>query len=80
MKRYQRGDAGAAMVVVMVIVLVALFWGGGMHGGRRGGHMSGDANTTVQGKTAIEQLEEAYAQGKIGRDEYLQKREDLLHR
>ena len=80
MKRYQRGDAGAAMLAVMLIMVLGFGWWGGMHGGGRAGHMPGDAHTTVQEKTVIEQLDDAYAQGKIGREEYLQKRDDLLRR
>lgn len=77
-RRYQKGDAGATMLVVMVVLMIAFFWHGGMgHGGERGGHMS-EAGATA--KSALDMLDETYARGEIGREEYLRKREDLLKR
>jgi putative membrane protein len=78
MRRFQRGDAGAAMVVLMVVMMVGLFWYGGWHGD--GGHMSGGQPVERQQKSALELLDEAYARGEITRDEYLQRRADLLKR
>ena len=69
----QKGDAGAAMLIVMVVLMIGFVW----HGGDRGGHMS-TAGEAV--KSPLDTLDEAYARGEIGREEYLRKREDLLKR
>ncbi len=76
-RRYQKGDMGAAMLVVMVVVMLgALFW----HG-RDGHRMHGGAPGVQRAeKTAQELLDEAYARGEITREEYLCKREDLSNR
>ena len=77
-KHCQKGDAGAAMLIVMVVLMIGFFWHGGMgHGGDRAGHMS-TASEAV--KSPLDMLDEAYARGEIGREEYLRKREDLLKR
>ncbi|MDO8703683.1 MAG: SHOCT domain-containing protein [Sulfuricaulis sp.] len=77
-KHYQRGDAGVAMVVVMVAMMIGFLWHGGMgHGGDRAGHLS-TASEAV--KSPLDTLDEAYARGEIGREEYLRKREDLMRR
>lgn len=74
-RRYQRGDAGAVMLVMMVVMMVgALFW----HD--RGGHMQAAPSAERSEKTAQELLDEAYARGQITREEYLRKREDLGRR
>ncbi|GEM_PF-3178821 len=74
-RRYQRGDAGAAMLVMMLVVMVgALFW----HD--RGGHMQTAPGAQRAQKSAQELLDEAYARGQITREEYLRKREDLDRR
>lgn len=71
-RRYQRGDAGAAMLVMMLVVMVgALFW----HD--RGGHMQTAPSAQRAEKNAQELLDEAYARGQITRAEYLRKREDF---
>lgn len=84
MKRYQKGDAGAAMLVMMLVMLaVGWWWSGHMgmgHGGDRAGHASEAPSAERTEKTALELLDEAYARGEIARDEYLRKREDLLKR
>lgn len=80
MKRYQRGDAGAGMVVVMVIMLVGLVWWGGMHGGGGGGHTGSRQHAAQMEKPPLELLDEAYARGEIAREEYLQRRSDLMQR
>ncbi len=41
-------------------------------------YLNNQSRTTRQPETAIELLEKAYARGEISRDEFLQKREDLL--
>lgn len=80
MKRKQRGDAGAAMLVLMVVLMGVWFWHSGTwHGGERG-HMSRPANSVSQEKTALDLLDEAYARGDIEREEYLRKRQDLMQR
>lgn len=80
MKRKQRGDAGAAMLVLMVVLMGVWFWHSGMwHGGERG-HMSSPASSMSQEKTALDLLDEAYARGDIAREEYLRRRDDLLKR
>ncbi len=76
MKRKQRGDAGAAMLVMMVVLMGVWIW----HGGDRSSHMSGPASSTTPEKTALDLLDEAYARGKIAREEYLRRRDDLLKR
>lgn len=84
MKRSQRGDAGAAMLVMMVVMMIGFLWYGGMkHGGM--GHGAGsdhksDTPASEAAKSPLDMLDEAYARGEIGRDEYLRKREDLLRR
>jgi len=80
-KRGQRGDAGAAMLVMMVIMALGLLWYDGMH--RDGGHdgaRRGDVAQPAAPKTALDLLDEAYARGEITREEYLQRRADLLRR
>lgn len=80
MKRKQRGDGGAAMLVMMVVLMGVWFWhSGGGHGGGRG-HMSGPASTVTQEKTALDLLDETYARGEIAREDYLRRRDDLLKR
>ena len=69
----QKGDAGAAMLIVMVVLMIGFFW----HGGDRAGHMS-TASEAV--KSPLDMLDEAYARGEIAREEYLRKREDLMRR
>ncbi|MBI5752140.1 MAG: SHOCT domain-containing protein [Hydrogenophilales bacterium] len=77
-KHYQKGDAGAAMLIVMVVLMIGFFWHGGMgHGGDRGGHMSAAG---AAAKSPLDLLDETYARGEIGREEYLRRREDLLKR
>lgn len=41
-------------------------------------YLNNQGRTAKQPETAIELLEKAYARGEISRDEFLQKREDLL--
>jgi uncharacterized membrane protein len=80
-KHSQRGDAGAAMLLVMVVLMIGWLWHGGMREGGDGtGHMSGTSRPAGQEKTALELLDEAYARGEIAREEYLRKRDDLLRR
>jgi putative membrane protein len=74
MRRYQKGDAGAAMLVLMVILMAGWLW----HGGSHSGHMSGSTSTLQTDKTALQLLDEAYARGDITREEYLRKRDDLI--
>lgn len=75
-QHYQKGDAGAVMLVVMLVVAVgALFW----HGGD--GHMGGGQGIQQRhDKTALELLDQSYARGEITREEYLRKRDDLRQR
>ncbi|MDT8388387.1 MAG: SHOCT domain-containing protein [Thiogranum sp.] len=74
-KRYQRGDAGASMLVLMLVMVLGFAWWGGMQGS---GHMSSSPPEQERVRTALELLDEAYARGEITREEYLQKREDLM--
>jgi uncharacterized membrane protein len=77
-KHYQRGDAGVAMVIVMVVLMIGFLWHGGMgHGGDRAGHMS---IASEAAKSPLDTLDEAYARGEIGREEWQRKRADLLKR
>lgn len=81
MKRWQRGDAGAVMLVMMALMALGFLWYGGMHrdnahdGARRDG-----VSQPAAPKTALDLLDEAYARGEIAREEYLQRRADLLRR
>ena len=75
-KHYQRGDAGVAMVVVMVAMMIGFLW----HGGDRGSHMSSSAPLGTAAKSPLDLLNETYARGEIGREEYLRRREDLPKR
>lgn len=75
-KHYQKGDAGVAMLVVMVALMIGFFW----HGGDRSGHMSAVSPAGATAKSPLDTLDEAYARGDIGREEYLRKREDLMRR
>lgn len=80
-KHYQRGDAGVAMVIVMVVMMIGFFWHGGAgHGGDRGSHMSSGASIGTAAKSPLDMLDEAYARGEIGREEWQHKRADLLKR
>jgi uncharacterized membrane protein len=56
--------------------MIGFFW----HGGDSGGHMSAVSPASEAAKSPLYLLDEAYARGEIGREEYLQKREDLLRR
>ena len=86
-RHYQKGDAGAGMLVLMVVLMVGWLWHGGDHGGHMSGgssHLSGSTNTMPSSartdKNALEFLDESYARGEITRDEYMSKREDLTKR
>lgn len=65
-----------AMLVVMVALMIGFFW----HGGDRGGHMTSVSPASETAKSPLDLLDEAYARGEIGREEYLRKREDLMRR
>jgi uncharacterized membrane protein len=66
------------MVIVMVVVMIGFFWHGGMgHGGDRAGHMS---TASEAAKSPLDLLDETYARGEIGREEWQRKRADLLKR
>ena len=41
-------------------------------------HVSGGASSNGASKSALELLDEQYARGKISREDYLQKRDDLM--
>ncbi len=76
MKRWRQGNRPATLA--LLIVTVGLIPGCGLwHGGDFGDHMSGGYRAERPEKTALELLDEAYARGEIGREEYLRKREDL---
>lgn len=67
------------MLVMMVVLMVGWFWYGGP--GRHGGdHMGGQQQAIPAEKTPLELLDAAYARGEITREEYLQRRADLLKR
>jgi putative membrane protein len=48
-----------------------------MHGGRRDSHLSATPPAAEANRSALDLLDEKYAQGEISREEYLRKREDL---
>lgn len=50
----QKGDAGAAMLVLMVVLMVGWLW----HDGGHTGHMSRSTSATRTDKTALEFLDE----------------------
>jgi uncharacterized membrane protein len=61
--------------------MIGFFWHGGAgHGGDRGSHMSSGAPTGTAVKSPLDTLDEAYARGEIGREEWQRKRADLLKR
>ncbi|MBI3777626.1 MAG: SHOCT domain-containing protein [Gammaproteobacteria bacterium] len=69
------------MVIVMVAVMIGFLWHGGAgHGSDRGSHMSSGAPTGTSAKSPLDLLDETYARGEVGREEYLRKREDLVRR
>lgn len=74
MKRNQRGDVGATMLIMMLLMIVGFGWWAGKDGGM---HMTSGPSAQEHTKSAIELLDEAYARGEITREEYLQKRNDL---
>ncbi len=75
MKRWRHGNRLATWAVL--VVAVGFIPGCGPWHGGGFGHMSGGDRTEQREKTALELLDEAYARGEIGREEYLRKREDL---
>lgn len=64
------------MLVMMVVLMVGWLWHSGGDG--RGGHMRGQQQATPAEKTPLELLDETYARGQLSREEYLQRRADLL--
>lgn len=69
------------MVLVWVVPLILIFVGFKYlfsKGGFGSGHA--DSGHQPQTKSALAVLEERYAKGEIGRDEFLQKRGDLLEK
>jgi putative membrane protein len=72
-RRGQTGDAGVAMILVMLVMMVGAGWWGRMHGGSHRSH-----HPQERDQTALELLDEAYVRDEITREEYLQKREDLM--
>ncbi len=78
LKRYQQGDAGVTMVIVMVVMMLGFFGYKGMHSGD--GHSATVSSSSPKEKTAFDILDEEYARGEISREEYINKREDLLMR
>lgn len=78
-KKYQKGDAGATMLVVMVVMMLGFFGYQGMHSDA--GHSSSvPSSASQQEKTPLDLLDEMYARGDISREDYFRKREDLLKR
>lgn len=81
MKQWRHGDKRTGLAAPIVFAVAGLIPGCiPWHGGDSGGHMSGGYRAEQPGKTALELLDEAYARGEIGREEYLRKREDLMRR
>jgi putative membrane protein len=62
--------ASSVFWIVVVILVIAAFSRGGRH----------PAGPFWRGSAALDILEQRYARGEIGRDEYLQKKQDLLNR
>jgi putative membrane protein len=62
--------ANAVFWIVVVFLLIAAFSRGGRY----------PAGRLWRGSPALDILEARYARGEIGRDEYLQKKNDLLNR
>ncbi len=58
--------------LLLVLVIGALVWSV-----RPAGRAGGDSPPADHRPTALDLLEERYARGEIGRDEYLQKRRDI---
>lgn len=65
------GGGGLWMVLIWLIPILLVVWGlAAFRGGSRGG---GDGRT----KSARELLDEEYAKGRIDREEYLRRKQDL---
>ena len=64
------GLANAVFWIAVVFVLIAAFGRGARH----------PAGPFWRGSAALDILEQRYARGEIGRDEYLQKKNDLMNR
>jgi putative membrane protein len=62
------------------IAVVVLFIGWLSRAGRYPGHPFGPGHPFWRGSQALDILEQRYARGEIGRDEYMQKKSDLMGR
>ncbi len=61
------GFFGGFMWLFWIVVIIAIIWAVKAVGG----------GTTEKGKSALDVLDERYARGDIGREEYEQKRKDI---
>jgi putative membrane protein len=67
---------GVFWVILLVVGVAAVAWM--VRGPWHGGH---DAHARIErGSSGLDILEERYARGELGRDEFLQKKRDILGR
>ncbi|MGD2084250.1 MAG: hypothetical protein PVF91_14915 [Chromatiales bacterium] len=69
---FGHGFGGFWMILVWIVPVVLLVWALGAFRGRNEGR-GGDGS----GKNALDLLDEEYARGRIDREEYLRRKEDL---
>lgn len=66
------GFGGIYMWIIWIVLILLVVWAASALFGRRG-----DGGNRRE-KTALDILQERYAKGEIGREEYEQKRKDLM--
>jgi putative membrane protein len=71
---FGHGIGGFWMALIWVVPLLLILWAL-VFRGRAGG-----TGTERRGKSALDALDEEYARGRIDRDEYLRRKQDLLGR
>jgi putative membrane protein len=70
---FGHGFGGLWMILIWVLPLVLIIWAFGAFRGRQGG----GPRDGPRDRTALDLLDEEYAKGRIDREEYLRRKEDL---